>query len=68
MQQKEEERKEDKGSTHCSQASTYRSQIKHDTHVIGLGWTLDMNWQDCSKKREWAIQTLARQLHASKSG
>jgi len=42
---------EDKGST-------YRSQVKHDTHVIGPGWTLDINWQDSSKRREWAIQRL----------
>jgi len=36
---------EDKGST-------YRTPIKHDTHVIGPGWTLDINWQDSSKRRE----------------
>jgi len=53
-----EERKEDKGSTHRSQGSKYRSQIKHDTHVIGPSWTLDINWQDSSKRREWAIQRL----------
>jgi len=23
--------------------------MKHDTHVIGPGWTLDINWQDSSK-------------------
>ena len=43
--------KEDKGST-------YRSPLKHDTHVIGPGWTIDINWQDSSKRREWAIQRL----------
>jgi len=42
---------EDKGST-------YRSPIKHDTYVIGPGLTLDINWQDSSKRREWAIQRL----------
>jgi len=25
--------------------STYRGQMKHDTHVIGSGWTLDIIWQ-----------------------
>jgi len=45
--------KEDKGST-------YRSPTKHDTHVIGPGWTLDINRQDSSKRREWAIQRLRR--------
>jgi len=67
-----EEMKEDKGST-------YRSPIKHDTYVIGPGWTLDINWQDSSKRREWGNQTtlrkesdvavtLARPLHVSKVG
>jgi len=44
--------KEDKGST-------YRRQIKHDTHVIRPGWTLDINWQDRESgqfEREWAIE------------
>jgi len=31
--------------------SKYRSLMKHDTHVIGPGWTLDINWQDSSKRR-----------------
>ena len=38
--------------------STYQRQIKHDMHVIGPGWTLNINWQDSSKRREWAIQRL----------
>jgi len=38
--------------------SMYRSSIKHDAHVIGPGWTLDINWQDSSKRRDWAIQRL----------
>jgi len=44
--------KEDKGSM-------YRRQIKHDTHVIRPGWTLDINWQDRESgqfEREWAIE------------
>jgi len=49
-QQKEERKRR--------QGSTYWRQIKHDTHVIWLGWTLDINWQDSSKRREWAIQRL----------
>jgi len=35
--------KEDKGST-------YPSPMKHDMHIIGPGWTLDINWQDSSKR------------------
>jgi len=50
-QQKEEERKRRQGST-------YLRQIKHNTHIIGPGWTLDSNWQDSSKRKEWAIQRL----------
>jgi len=49
-QQKEERKRR--------QGSMYRSPIKHDTHVIGPGWTHDINWQDSSKRREWAIQRL----------
>jgi len=49
--QQKEERKEDKGST-------YRSPIKHDTHVIGPGWTFGIDWQDSLKRREWTIQRL----------
>jgi len=50
-QQEEERDEEDKGST-------YGSPIKHDTHVIRPGWTLDINRQDSSERREWAIQRL----------
>jgi len=68
-QQKEVERTEDKGSTHRSQGSTYRSQIKHDTYVIGPGWTFDINWQDSTKRREWAVQILwgSKVSHASET-
>jgi len=38
--------------------STYRSPMKHDTYVIGSGWTIDINWQDSSKRTERAIQRL----------
>jgi len=24
--------------------------MKYDTHIIGPGWTLDINWQDSSKR------------------
>jgi len=55
----------------------YQGQIKHDTHGIGPGWTLDINCQDSSKRSEWATlktsrkksdlaATLAQPLHASK--
>jgi len=47
----EKKRKEEKGST-------YQGHIKHGAHVIGPGWTLDINWKDSSKRREWAIQRL----------
>ena len=72
--QREEEKRwkdtEDKGST-------YWSPIKHDTHVIGPSWTLDINWQDSSKrvgnpktsrKESDVAVTLARLLHVSKVG
>ena len=39
--QRREENRQD--SMHRSQGSTYRSPIKHDTHVIGPGWTLGIN-------------------------
>jgi len=56
---KKKREKEDKGSMHRSQGSTYRSQIKHGTHVIGPGWwSLHVNLQDSSKRREWPIQRL----------
>ena len=57
---------EDKGST-------YRSLIKHDMHVMGPGWTLDINWQD-SSKRAGNPKTLRKEsdvpvtLHVSKVG
>jgi len=49
----------------------------HDTHVIGPGWALDINWQDSSKrvdnpktsrKESDVAVTLARPLHVSKVG
>ena len=52
---------------------------KHDTHIIGPGWTLDINWQDSSKRRaagnpktsrkksDVAV-TLVQPLHVSKVG
>ena len=61
---------------HRSQGSMYKSQIKHDTHIIRPGWTLDINWQDSSKKvsnpkilrKESDVAvTLARLIHASKN-
>jgi len=65
--QRREENRQD--SMHRSQGSTYRSPIKHDTHVIGPGWTLGINWQDSSKRRESDVAvTLARPLHVSNVG
>ena len=72
-QQEEDKRWRDKEDKN----STYLSPIKHDTHVIGPGWTLDINWQDSSKrvgnpktsrKESDVAVTLARPLHVSKVG
>jgi len=50
---------------------------QHCTHVIGPGWTLDINWQDSSKrvgnpktsrKESDVAVTLARPLQVSKVG
>ena len=30
--------------------------VEHVTLVIGPVWTLDINWQDSSKRREWVLQ------------
>jgi len=43
--QQKEEIKKKKGST-------YQGQTKHDTHVIGPGWNLDISWQDIVLKEK----------------
>jgi len=64
-------RREEKGTE--DKSSTYRSPIKHDTHVIGPGWTFDINWQDSSKrvgnpKTSRKESDVAVTLHVSKVG